>query len=108
MDTLNCGEWLGSVLESLRRDPLWDFQPYPKAMLLSDLVWEDTDQMMRDPRRREIAKQLIRSVGLICANIEEGHGRGFWQGECLFPAGGPGIDQRITGLVLSCPTFSGG
>jgi four helix bundle protein len=32
---------------------------------------------MKDIRGRAIAEQLIRSVGSICANIEEGYGRGF-------------------------------
>jgi four helix bundle protein len=31
-----------------------------------------------------IAKQLIRSVGSICANIEEGHGRGFGKENAYF------------------------
>jgi len=58
-------------------NPLWNFKVYPKALLLSDLVWKDTDQMMKDPRGKVIARQLVRSAGSICANIEEGHGRGF-------------------------------
>jgi four helix bundle protein len=84
MGTLNYEEWLAQVPESVRRDPLWNFQVYPKALLLSDLVWEDTDRMMKDARGREIARQLIRSVGSICANIEEGHGRGFGRDNAYF------------------------
>jgi four helix bundle protein len=57
---------------------------YPKALLLSDLVWEDTDRMMKDPRGRVIARQLVDSVGSICANIEEGHGRGFGKENAYF------------------------
>ncbi|MEE8390010.1 MAG: four helix bundle protein [Anaerolineae bacterium] len=63
---------------------LWNFKVYPKALLLSDLVWKDTDRMMKDPRGKEIARQLIRSVGSICANIEEGHGRGFGKDNAYF------------------------
>ena len=84
MGALNYEEWLAQVPESVRRDPLWDFQVYPKALLLSDLVWEDTDRMLKDARGREIARQLIRSVGSICANIEEGHGRGFGRDNAYF------------------------
>ena len=40
--------------------------------------------MMKDPRGRVIAKQLIDSVGSICANIEEGHGRGFGKENAYF------------------------
>ena len=32
---------------------------------------------MRDARGRELAKQIVRSVGSISANIEEGYGRGY-------------------------------
>jgi len=43
--TLNYDEWLAQVPESIKRDPLWSFQVYPKALMLSDLVWEDTDRV---------------------------------------------------------------
>ena len=81
---MNYEEWVAQVPESVKRDSLWNFQVYPKALLLSDLVWEDTDRMMKDPRGRVIARQLIRSAGSICANIEEGHGRGFGKDNAYF------------------------
>ncbi len=77
-------EWVEQVPASIKRDPLWGFQVYPKALFLADLAWEDTDRMMKDPRGRVIAKQLTRSVGSICANIEEGHGRGFGKENAYF------------------------
>ncbi|GEM_PF-1157794 len=74
MEGFSCEEWLAQVPESIKRDPLWNFQVYPKALFLSDLVWEDTDSMMREPRGRKIAEQLIRSVGSICAvTIQPAH-----------------------------------
>ncbi len=84
MTTFNYEEWLAQVPESIKQDPLWDYKVYPKALLLSDLVWKDTDQMIKDPRGKAIARQLIRSVGSICANIEEGHGRGFGKDNAYF------------------------
>ncbi len=84
MAAFNYEEWLVQVPESIEQDPLWSFQVYPKALLLSDLVWKDTDRMMKDPRGRVIAKQLVDSVGSICANIEEGHGRGFGKENAYF------------------------
>ena len=33
--------------------------------------------MLKDRRGKEVAAQLIRSVGSISANIEEGYGRGY-------------------------------
>ncbi len=77
-------EWVMQVPASMRQDPLWKFQVYPKALFLADLVWNDTERMMGDPRGRTIAQQLIRSVGSICANIEEGHGRGFGRENAYF------------------------
>jgi len=75
---------VAGVPESIKQDPLWDFQVYPKALLLSDLAWDDTDRMMKDPRGRVIARQLVDSVCSICANIEEGHGRGFGKENAYF------------------------
>ena len=84
MATLACEDWLAQVPENIRKDPLWSFEVYPKALLLSDLVWEDTESMVVDQRGRVVAQQLIRSVGSICANIEEGHGRGFGKENAYF------------------------
>ncbi|TEU14481.1 MAG: four helix bundle protein [Anaerolineales bacterium] len=84
MGVFNYEEWLARVPESIKQDPLWDFQVYPKALLLSDLTWEDTSRMMKDPRGRMVARQLVDSVGSICANIEEGHGRGFGKENAYF------------------------
>jgi four helix bundle protein len=80
----NYEEWLARVPESIKQDPLWDFQVYPKALLLSDLAWEDTNRMMKDPRGKMVARQLVDSAGSICANIEEGHGRGFGKENAYF------------------------
>ncbi len=70
-------EWVMTVPDSLRLDPLWQFKVYPKALFLYDLLWEDTGCMMKDVRGRAIAEQIIRSGGSVCANIKEGFGRGF-------------------------------
>ena len=69
-------EWWVSIPEKVKSDPLWDSLYYRKAMYLFDLVWEDCAQLRKDPRGLEIVRQLIRSSGGICANIEEGYGRG--------------------------------
>ncbi len=70
-------DWEAGVPENLKRERLWDFQVYPEALFLYDLLWQDSERMMKDVRGRAIAEQLVRSAGSICANIEEGFGRGF-------------------------------
>lgn len=70
-------EWEREVPEAIRSDPVWQFYAYRKALFLYDLAWEDCEKLMRDLRGRAVAQQLIRSAGSICANIEEGYGRGF-------------------------------
>lgn len=55
---------------------LEDFSAYKKSNQIWDLTWNDIEIMKNDFRGKEISKQLIRSVGSISANIEEGYGRG--------------------------------
>jgi len=69
-------EWLEGVPPCIRNGPVWKSQVYPKALFLFDLTWSDCERLMRDSRGRVVARQLIRSVGSISANIEEGFGRG--------------------------------
>lgn len=70
-------DWLKTVPENLKQDVLWQFKVYPKTAFLYDLLWEDCERLMKDVRGEAIVKQIIRSGGSICANIEEGFGRGF-------------------------------
>ena len=70
-------EWQAQVHASLRNDPLWKFEVYPKTLFVYDLAWDDCSYLFKDLRGKAIAQQLIRSVGAISANIEEGFGRGY-------------------------------
>jgi len=94
-------EWMAQVPENMRRDPLWNFQVYPKTLFLADLVWKDTDQMMENLRGRETAKQLIRSAGSICANIRRRTWAWFWQRQRLLSTYCSGVCSGIKRLVLS-------
>ena len=76
-------EWPAQMPDSLKNDPIWKFEAYPKALLLYDLAWEDTDKLLKDVRGRKLAGQLIGSVGSISANIDEGFGRGIERGEYI-------------------------
>ncbi len=74
-------EWLKQVPESLRKDPVWKFAAYPKALFLFELAWDDCGRLMRDVRGKVVAAQLIRSTGSVNANIDEGFGRGVETGD---------------------------
>ena len=74
-------EWVAKVPDSLKRDPVWGFAAYPKALLLADLAWEDSGKMLDDVRGKAVARQLIRGAGSVSANIDEGYGRGIDRAE---------------------------
>ncbi|MBI5715265.1 MAG: four helix bundle protein [Chloroflexi bacterium] len=58
-------------------DRLESFGIYKIARQLFDDFWADSEIIGRDYRGRELVKQQVRSLDSICANIEEGYGRGF-------------------------------
>ena len=70
-------EWAKTVHPTILNDPLWEFKVYPKALFAYDLAWMDCEHLLKDPRGKAVSSQLIRSVGSISANIEEGFGRGY-------------------------------
>src|SRR3990170_2841013 len=58
-------------------DRLDSFRIYKLACLLFDEFWNDSETLGKDYRGRELVKRQVRSLDSICANIEEGYGRGF-------------------------------
>lgn len=77
---MGIGDWrlgIKKYKNGTMEDTLENLQFYIMAMQLWDDCWQDTEVLLKDARGREIAKQLIRSVGSISANIEEGYGRGY-------------------------------
>ncbi len=67
--------WQAQVPQEMKQEALWKFYGYRKALFLYDICWRDCEGLLRHPLGEPIAKQLIRSVGSISANIEEGRGR---------------------------------
>src|SRR5690242_21298664 len=59
------------------QDRLESFGIYLIARQLFQDFWPDSEILGKDYRGRELVKQQIRSLDSICANIEEGFGRGF-------------------------------
>jgi four helix bundle protein len=58
-------------------DRLESFGIYQLARQLFNEFWGDSEILGKDYRGRELVKQQVRSLDSICANIEEGYGRGF-------------------------------
>jgi four helix bundle protein len=58
-------------------DRLESFNIYQLTRQLFDEFWGDSEILGKDYRGRELVRQQIRSLDSICANIEEGYGRGF-------------------------------
>ena len=58
-------------------DRLESFGIYQLARRLFDDFWNDSEILSKDFRGRELVKQQVRSLDSVCANMEEGFGRGF-------------------------------
>ncbi|GAB4568317.1 MAG: hypothetical protein Fur0017_11080 [Anaerolineales bacterium] len=69
-------EWVKTLPDSLRNDPLWKSAYYRLSMYLYDLMWIDSEVINKDFRGREIVHQLVWSAGSVCANMEEAYRRG--------------------------------
>lgn len=61
----------------MTQDRLEEFGIYRLACQLFDDFCADSEIVGKDYRGHELVKQQIRSLDSVCANIEEGYGRGF-------------------------------
>jgi four helix bundle protein len=61
----------------MAEDRLENFGIYKLACQLFDEFWNDSEIVGKDYRDKELVKQQTRSLDSVCANIEEGYGRGF-------------------------------
>ena len=69
--------WEENVPERIKKEPIWGFLGYRKALYLHELVWEDTDSWITDSRAKGLTWQIVNSAGSISADLEEGLGRGY-------------------------------
>ena len=68
-------EWENGVPDILREDVLWTVKAYRLAMFLVDVGWQDVAKLSKAVGMRSLSDQLYRSIGSICANIEEGYSK---------------------------------
>lgn len=72
---MNYQEWISTVPEEIKQDPLWSLEVYRLGLLIGDISWEDTEQLDKNSHTRGAADQLRRSLDSISANIAEGYSR---------------------------------
>ena len=93
--------WEQTIPDAIKTDPVWQFYAYRKALFLYDLMWEDCESLVRDPRGRAVAEQLTRSAD----SISQYRG-GLWsrlrEGSRSFPADFDRLCPREPRLVLPC------
>jgi four helix bundle protein len=68
-------DWMGTVPQELKGDPLWRMEVYRLSVFGADLAWPDVTKLITDKRTISLADQLYRAVGSVSANIAEGYGR---------------------------------
>ena len=97
--------WLTQIPESIRIERYWQLTAYQKALYLFDLTWQDTQNWLRDVRGQALARQMIASADSICANIEEGYGRGFGKQLLYFYTVALGSARETKGRLYRANAF---
>jgi four helix bundle protein len=72
---MNYQEWMTTMLEEIRQDPLWNLEVYRLGLFIGDISWDDTEQLDKNSHTRAAADQIRRSLDSISANIAEGYSR---------------------------------
>lgn len=72
---MNYQEWMSTVPEEIRQDPLWNLEIYRLGLFVGDISWDDTEQLDKSSHTRGAADQIRRSLDSISANIAEGYSR---------------------------------
>jgi four helix bundle protein len=68
-------DWMETVPQELKGDPLWRMEVYRLSVFVADLAWPDVTKLITDKRTISLADQLYRAVGSASANVAEGYGR---------------------------------
>ena len=67
--------WLRTVPTDFTADPLWRMSAYRYSLFLMTKSQDDLAFVLRCQETRALADQLIRAIGGISANIEDGYSR---------------------------------
>src|SRR4030095_10987280 len=76
VEAMSYAEWVNTVPEEIRNDPLWNQEAYRLALFAADISWQVTTKLFRDGRTPKIAAPLFGSVGSVGAHISEVCSRG--------------------------------
>ncbi|MGH8247698.1 MAG: four helix bundle protein, partial [Gammaproteobacteria bacterium] len=68
-------EWMKSVPEVIKGDPVWKVEAYRLALFAGDLAWRDVTKLANDKRTVSLADQLNRAAGAVSGDICEGYSR---------------------------------
>ncbi len=98
-------EWQKTVPEIIRSEKFWLLIAYQKGLYLYHLLWKDTEEWRKDERGQVLSKQIIGSSDSICANIEEGFGRGLGKQLILFYVYSLGSARETKGRIYRAKEF---
>lgn len=102
---LTFAEWQKTVPETIRSEKFWSLIAYQKGLYLYNLLWQDTEEWRKDERGQTLAKQIIGSSDSICANIEEGFGRGLGKQLIQFYVYSLGSARETKGRIYRAKAF---
>ena len=58
-------QWMESVPDVLKGDPVWKLEAYRLALFAGDLAWVDVTKLVSDKRTISLADQLNRAAGAV-------------------------------------------
>lgn len=102
---ISFAEWQKNIPQNIHSERFWPLIAYQKALYLYDLLWQDTQDWLKDARGQALAKQIIASADSICANIEEGFGRGFGKQLIQFYVYSLGSARETKGRIYRAKAF---
>lgn len=94
---MNYRDWEQTVPAEIRSDSVWKSEAYRLALFASDLAWMDATKLIRDKRTVGVADQLLRAVGAVSADIEEGYSRATGRDRARFYEYGLGSAREARG-----------